>query len=116
MLLIWKGRGWLVPVLALLALTVSLPCAENFVMMTNYQNETLIQIGISLVYIGVFVRTFFLLFPAKPPRHFVDAETGEAVFLKQVDSLYYLDVKYWAYGLLGIGLALFLASFISALL
>lgn len=116
MIWIWKGRGWVIAILLLLAPAFSMPCADAFVTMANYSNETAIQIGLTLIYAGVFIRTFFLLFPAKAARHFIDSETGKDVFLTHVDSLYYLDVKYWAYGFLGIGIVMFVVSFSMALL
>lgn len=111
MLLIWKGRGFMVIILTVLSLAFSLPCASTFVTMTNYVNETAIQIGMVLLYAGVFIRTFFVFFPAKPPKHYIDTDTGKDVFVTNVDSLYYLDVKYWAYGFMIIGVLLFGISF-----
>lgn len=116
MIWIWKGRGWLVVIIALLSLTVSMPCADVFVTMTNYDNETGIQIGIALIYAGVFIRTFFLFFPVKKPRHYIDVETGQDVFVPHVDTMYYLDVKYWAYGFLVVGIIVFGIAFFTALI
>lgn len=116
MIYIWNGRGWLAVIIFLMSLSVSMPCANIFVDMTLYKNETAIQIGIALIYAGAFIRTFFLLFPAKAPRHFIDVETGEEVFVRQKDSLYYLDVKYWAYGFIVFGLLTFTIAFFTAIL
>lgn len=115
-MIIWKGRGWLVLIIGLMSTMFSMPCANSFVRMTMYENETAIQIGIALLYAGVFIRTIFLFFPAKEPRHFIDADTGQDVYISPVDQLYYIDVKYWAYGFIGVGILVFVVAFVTALL
>lgn len=57
---------------------------------------------------------FFVLFPAKRNRHFIDVETGKDVFVTNKDSMYYIDVKYWAYGFLIIGLIVFAVAMVTA--
>ncbi|MFV0552438.1 MAG: hypothetical protein ACK5L6_11055 [Anaerorhabdus sp.] len=110
MIFIYKGRGLLVILITAISLIVSKPCADVFVTMKNYVNETGILIGMLLIYSGVFTRTFFLIFPAKQPQHYVAIETGKDIYVKHVDSLYGLDVKYWAYIFIVIGIIVFTIS------
>jgi len=101
MILIWKGKGWQVPLAAILGFVVTAEPA--FKLAARFQTSLALPVALSLL--GAAAATHFLvrrierLTPAA--RQLVDPATGETTTMKPRHSLYFVPVAAWPYVLAG---------------
>lgn len=103
MILIWKGRGWLIAILFLLAYPFASSLASYMSLIDNYKYETLWIMSFIMIYAGIFTKTFFVIFPKKSDEKYINYETKEIVTVRHKDSFFFVDVNIWAYALLSLG-------------
>lgn len=104
-MIIWRGLGILVP-FATLICTIGVHVAGQAI--TGYgeefgANPLLTALSMVLSGLACFVISH-IISKVKPPRVYIDPETGERVLFKEKHSLFFIDIKYWGFILPIIGL------------
>ncbi len=95
MLVVWRGFGWLVPVVAFAALILS-QLSVDAVYGDGFYTANAWPKQAALVLAAVFIGLlgFFLNYTKR--RILVDEETGEELGKAPAHSLFFIPVEYWA--------------------
>ena len=95
MLVVWRGFGWLVPVLVFAALilsqlSVDAVYGEGFYTANTWPKQVAFVVAaFSIGFLGFFLNH-------KWRQILIDEETGEAVGKAPAHSLFFIPVEYWA--------------------
>lgn len=95
MLVVWRGFGWLVPIvvfgaLILSQLSVDAVYGEGFYTANGWPKQ------VAFIVAALFVGFLGFLLIHKKRQILIDEETGEAVGKAPAHSLFFIPIEYWA--------------------
>ena len=103
-MIIWKGAGFIVAVVAfLMLLSTELSVEAIFKDETYYQTHGWPKL-VAFFVAGCIVLLIGKHLDKKEGRVLIEKETGKEVVLKAEHSLFFINVEYWAYILFVLGL------------
>ncbi len=105
-MLIFKGRGYWVPIIAAIAMLFSSQIADYAFALLGLPRDGLWYIIALLIYTGVLTRAWFLLLPPEKIRHLYVKRTDELIVVGERDTFFFVPVTYCAYGFIAIGVLL----------
>ena len=102
-MIIWKGAGFIVAVVAFLMLLVTELSVEAFFGDDKYYQTHGWPKLVAFFIAGCIVFFIGKYLNRKKGRVLIDKETGKEVALKSAHSLFFIDVEYWSYILFALG-------------
>ena len=106
-MIIWKGKGFLVAVVAFLMLLLTEFSVEAlFKDGTYYQRHGWPKL-VGFFIAGCIVLPIGKYLNRKEGKVLIEKDTGKEVVLKAKHSLYFIDVEYWSYILFALGVIFF---------
>jgi cytochrome b561 len=94
-LIIWRGWGFLVAVIVLVALIAMELVASALQGEGAYQEETALWAGIGLLLAGAVIYPLGRRLNGGEGRLMVDKQTGQEVLIKPIHSLFFIRMEYW---------------------
>ena len=103
-MIIWKGRGFLVAVIAFACLLASEFLTERYFADDRYYQQHGWPKLAAFFLAGFIVWVITILWKDAPGRVVVDKQTGTELVLKKSHSLFFIPMKYWAPILFALGI------------
>lgn len=103
-MIIWKGWGFLVAVIAFACLLASEFLTERYFADDRYYQQHGWPKLAGFFLAGAIVWILSMLWKDKPGRVMVDKQTGAEIVLKKSDSLFFIPIRHWGPILFALGI------------
>jgi len=109
-MIIWKGAGFMVAVIAFLMMLLSELSVETVFGDEHYYQAHGWPKLLAFVIAGGLVFFWARYLNQKQAKVFIEKETGKEVIMKPEHSLFFINVGYWSYILFALGLIFFFVT------
>jgi hypothetical protein len=110
-MIIWRGYGFLVVLIALLVVLCANFLADHFGGDRYWESHSF-PLGSALIVAGGLIWVIDSLLYGRPARTLIDEKTGERLVLVPRHDLFFLRMKWWAIIVLGFGVFVLATNFI----
>ena len=94
-MVIWKGLGFLVAIIAFAALLLTEIVSEGLTGDEQFYQENSWVILVGMLIAAVLTYGLYRLLLRQKGRVVIDKETGQEIVLRPSHSLFFVDVKWW---------------------
>lgn len=110
MLMVWKGKGFLVVLVAMTTFAVMQLGANGIGGPGTYGRNALLWSGITLLIAGVVLTGVGQMLHRESNQFFFDPKTNEPITLGRADTMFFIPVRIWGAIFSAVGVTLTLAG------
>lgn len=109
-MIIWSGKGFLVPVIVFIVSLVMELITEAITKNENFYQENEIWVAFALLISCLIVYGVGKMLGEREVKNYLDKDTGEHVVLKKEHTFFFLNMKIWAVILFVLGVGTLIKS------